>query len=92
MLLQLQQVPSAGESTKMAVKYQQEPEALVVGEAVCPPFGVGQFEWNRPPAGLPSFHALCHRSIPASHLHRAQCVLGRSIDDYVDRPRFPRLQ
>jgi hypothetical protein len=33
-LLQLQQMPTAGESPKVPVKYQQKPVALIVGQAV----------------------------------------------------------
>ena len=40
-LLQLQQVPSAGESTKVPVKHQQEPVALVIGEAVRASLDIG---------------------------------------------------
>lgn len=40
MLLQLQQVPSAGESTQMAMEYQQEPLASVVSQSVSAPVGI----------------------------------------------------
>lgn len=39
-LLQLQQVPPAGESTEVAMEDQQEPTTPVVGEPVCAPVGV----------------------------------------------------
>jgi len=43
-LLQLQQVPAAGESPKVPVKHQQEPMAPIVGEAVRAPLGIRQFK------------------------------------------------
>lgn len=61
-LLQLQQVPAAGESTEVPMKHQQEPMPLVIGEAVYAPFGIGQFERNRRLANLTSSHDWCHAS------------------------------
>jgi hypothetical protein len=43
-LLQLQQVPAAGESPEVAVKDQQEPMAPIVAEPVRTPFSVWQLE------------------------------------------------
>ena len=50
-LLQLQQVPAARESSQVPVKDQQEPIALVVAEPVCAPVRIRQFERNRRCAG-----------------------------------------
>ena len=61
-LLQLQQVPAAGESPKVPVKHQQKPVTLIVGQAVCAPVRIGQFERNRRRARPRSLHALCHAS------------------------------
>lgn len=63
-LLQLQQVPAAGESTEVPMEHQQEPMTLVIGEAVCAPLGIEQFERNRRPANLTSSNPLCHASTP----------------------------
>lgn len=64
-LLQLQQVPAAGESTEVPMKHQQEPMTLVIGEAVCAPLGIiGQFERTRRPANLTSPNPLRHASTP----------------------------
>jgi hypothetical protein len=43
-LLQLQQVPSAGESTEVAMKDEEQPRAPVVGHVVDPTLVIGQGE------------------------------------------------
>jgi hypothetical protein len=43
-LLQLQQVPAAGESPKVPVKDQEEPMSPIVAEPVHTPFSVWQLE------------------------------------------------
>jgi len=58
LLLQLQQVPAAGESPKVPVKDQQEPMARIVGELVRAFLGILQFERNRVLAR--QTHALRH--------------------------------
>ena len=63
-LLQLQQMPPAGESTEVPMKHQQKPTTLVVGEAMAAPFGIGQFERNRRLSNLTSSHGLGHASTP----------------------------
>lgn len=50
MLLQLQQVPAAGQSTQVAVEHQQEPLTLIIGQTACASLGVRQFEGNRCPS------------------------------------------
>jgi hypothetical protein len=62
LLLQLQQVPAAGESTKMPVKNEQEPVSPIVAEPVRAPVGVRQLERNRRPVHLVSFSASYHAS------------------------------
>jgi hypothetical protein len=62
-LLQLQQVPAAGESSEVSMKYQQEPLTLVIREAMDAAFAIGQFEGNRRPANLTSSNGWCHGSI-----------------------------
>lgn len=42
MLLQLQQVPAAGQSTEVTMEHHEQPGACVVREAVTPALGVGQ--------------------------------------------------
>ncbi|MBI2835816.1 MAG: hypothetical protein HYX76_15455 [Acidobacteria bacterium] len=54
MLLQLQQVPAAWQSTQMAMKHQQQPKAMVVRKAVDMAVGIGQLEWHGGPADLTS--------------------------------------
>jgi hypothetical protein len=65
LLLQLQQVPTAGESTKVPVKDQQEPVSPIVAEPMRAPFSVRQLERNRGPARLLSLSALYH-ALPRS--------------------------
>ena len=40
MLLQLQQVPAAGQSTEVPVKHQQQPMTAVVPQSVRAPLGI----------------------------------------------------
>ena len=47
-LLQLQQVPAAGQSTKVAMKHQQEPMILEIGEAMNAALGIRQLEGKSP--------------------------------------------
>lgn len=65
LLLQLQQVPAAGESTKVPVKDQQEPVSPIVAEPMRAPFSVRQLERNRGPGRLLSLSALYH-ALPRS--------------------------
>ena len=60
LLLQLQQVPAAGESTKVPVKDQQQPMSPIVAEPMGAPFRVRQLERNRGPARLGSRSSMCH--------------------------------
>jgi len=60
LLLQLQQVPAAGESPKVPVKDQQEPMSPIVAEPVRASLCVQQLERNGGPAGLKSLSAVCH--------------------------------
>jgi hypothetical protein len=46
-LLQLQQVPAAGQSTQVAMKYHQQPGAFVVFKAVNAALGIWQGKGNR---------------------------------------------
>jgi hypothetical protein len=63
-LLQLQQVPAAGESPEVPVKDEQEPMALIVTEPVHASVSVWQFEWNSPLTLQVDPSVLCHDSPP----------------------------
>jgi hypothetical protein len=47
MLLQLQQVPTAGQSTKVAVEHEQQPHAGVIRQPVKASIGIRQLEQDR---------------------------------------------
>ena len=85
-LLQLQQVPAAGESPKVPVKHQQKPFTLIVGQAVYMSVRIGQFERNRRLASPRSPHALCHN--PPSHVDAVRRV--RSAVNSAPLPRARR--
>jgi len=55
-LLQLQQVPAAGESPKVAMQDKQQPFAPVVFQAVLPPVTTRQIEGRRPHPGSADNH------------------------------------
>jgi hypothetical protein len=46
-LLQLQQVPAARQSTEVAMKYEKQPPAIKLLEAVHPSVDVWERKWNR---------------------------------------------
>jgi hypothetical protein len=82
LLLQLQQVPAAGESTKVPVKDQQQPMSSIVAEPMGAPFRVRQLERNRGPARLGSRSPMCHGEPKSATVVRGcQRLVNRAFDD-----------
>ena len=76
LLLQLQQVPAAGESTKVPVKDQQQPMSPIVAEPVSASLCVKQLERNRRSPRLVSRSALPHVHAFRHDVFGACCARG----------------
>lgn len=91
-LLQLQQVPTAGQSTEMPVKHDEEPMTPVIGEAVYASLRVWQLERNRRPGNLISLNGSCHLPPPVQplwHQRTSPLVRARRAPAFIcaARPR-----